>query len=89
MSLQYIYAIQNAVNLFEDYGWSAEAMKWRELEKEMQLLVDTYQCEWKTVVENPELRKRFKHFVNSDEKDSNVKMRQERAQSVPVDWNAQ
>lgn len=27
MSLQYIYAIQNAVDLFEDYGWTAEAEK--------------------------------------------------------------
>jgi nitrite reductase (NADH) large subunit len=34
-------------------------------EKEMQGLVDSYSCEWKEVVESPELRKRFSHFVNA------------------------
>jgi len=44
------------------------------LEKEMQFLVDHYKCEWKEVVENPELRKRFNHFVNApEEKDPTVK----------------
>ena len=40
MSLQYIYAIQNAITLFEDYGWTAEAAKWRELEKRMKHAVN-------------------------------------------------
>ncbi len=45
-----------------------------QLEKEMQFMVDTYSCEWKEVVENPELRKRFTHFVNAPEvKDPTVK----------------
>ena len=37
-----------------------------ELEAEMQLVVDTYECEWKKAVTDPETRKRFRHFVNSD-----------------------
>ncbi len=37
-----------------------------QLEEEMQFMVDTFQCEWKSVVNNPELRKKFKAFVNSD-----------------------
>jgi nitrite reductase (NADH) large subunit len=37
-------------------------------EIEMQALVDSYRCEWKEVVENPELRKRFRHFVNAPRK---------------------
>ena len=37
-------------------------------EEEMQGLVDSYSCEWKDVVENPELRKRFVHFVNAPRK---------------------
>ncbi|MBP9046185.1 MAG: nitrite reductase large subunit NirB, partial [Moraxellaceae bacterium] len=35
-----------------------------ELEADMQHLVDTYQCEWKTTIEDPEKLKRFRHFVN-------------------------
>ncbi|MGZ8542080.1 MAG: nitrite reductase large subunit NirB, partial [Chitinophagaceae bacterium] len=34
-------------------------------ENEMQLLVDSYECEWKAAIENPEIRKRFNHFVNA------------------------
>lgn len=45
-----------------------------QLEAEMQLLVDHYKCEWKEAVENPEIRKRFVHFVNAPaEKDPHVK----------------
>ncbi|WP_153799193.1 nitrite reductase large subunit NirB [Foetidibacter luteolus] len=44
-----------------------------QLEAEMQLLVDNYKCEWKEVVETPELRKRFNHFVNAPaEKDPTI-----------------
>ena len=35
------------------------------LEAEMALLIDTYHCEWREVVGNPELRKQFTHFVNA------------------------
>lgn len=38
-----------------------------ELETQMQHLIDTYQCEWKTTIEDPEKLKRFAPFVNSDE----------------------
>ena len=40
----------------------------QELEHHMADLVDTYQCEWKTAVEDPEKRKRFREFVNAPEK---------------------
>ena len=30
-----------------------------DLEREMQFMVDTYKCEWKEVVNNPELRKKI------------------------------
>ena len=33
----------------------------------MQRLVDTYQCEWAAVVRDPEKRKLFRQFVNTDE----------------------
>ena len=54
-----------------------------ELEKEMESVVDTYQCEWKTTIEDPEKMKRFSHFVNSDESDDNVVFTQEREQIRP------
>jgi nitrite reductase (NADH) large subunit len=45
-----------------------------QLEEEMQLLVDSFHCEWKEVINNPDLRKRFAHFVNApEEKDPTVK----------------
>lgn len=42
------------------------------LETEMQVLVDTFECEWKQVLEKPRLMDRFRHFVNSNEKDENI-----------------
>ncbi len=56
------------------------------LEQEMQLLIDVYQCEWKEVVDNPDLRKRFSHFINSDEPDPTIKFKEERGQKFPEDW---
>lgn len=57
-----------------------------QLEEEMQLLVNTYHCEWKEVVENPELRKKFAHFVNEPaQKDPSVKFEEMRGQ-VKANW---
>jgi len=55
-----------------------------ELEQEMSHVIDTYQCEWKTTIEDPEKVKRFSHFVNSDETDSNVVFVKERGQIRPA-----
>ncbi len=38
-----------------------------ELEMQMQALHDTYQCDWKAAIENPEFTKRFRSFVNVNE----------------------
>lgn len=58
-----------------------------QLETEMQLLVDNYKCEWKEVVENPELRKRFSHFVNAPaDKDPTIKFEAMRAQKKAAEW---
>ncbi|MGR3811106.1 nitrite reductase large subunit NirB [Jiulongibacter sp. NS-SX5] len=60
-----------------------------ELEAEMDSLVGKYKCEWKEVVETPELRKRFTHFVNAPEvKDPNVELVPMRDQVKAADWNA-
>ncbi|MYM40574.1 nitrite reductase large subunit NirB [Duganella qianjiadongensis] len=55
-----------------------------ELEADMQHVVDTYACEWKEAVENPETRKRFRHFVNSEQGDANVLFMEERGQIRPA-----
>lgn len=55
-----------------------------ELESEMALIVDTYQCEWKTTINDPEKVKRFRTFVNSDKKDDTVVFVEERKQIRPA-----
>ncbi len=55
-----------------------------ELEAEMQLVVDTYECEWKKAVTDPQTRKRFRHFVNSDAGDQHVAFVEERGQIRPA-----
>jgi nitrite reductase (NADH) large subunit len=55
-----------------------------EMEADMQRVVETYACEWKEAVNNPETRARFRHFVNSPEQDSNVVFMEERGQIRPA-----
>jgi nitrite reductase (NADH) large subunit len=55
-----------------------------ELEADMQHVVDTYECEWKNAVTNPETRKRFRQFVNSDQADPHVVFVEERGQIRPA-----
>ncbi|MEY4767066.1 MAG: hypothetical protein RI907_3739 [Pseudomonadota bacterium] len=55
-----------------------------ELEAQMQHVVDTYQCEWKTAVTTPEVRQRFRSFVNSDKVDQTVMFVKERGQIRPA-----
>ncbi|NUM52259.1 MAG: nitrite reductase small subunit NirD [Candidatus Hydrogenedentes bacterium] len=56
------------------------------LEADMAKLVNTYECEWKAVVENPEKRALFKHFSNTNRTDANLKFVRERGQKRPADW---
>ncbi|MGC1195658.1 MAG: nitrite reductase large subunit NirB [Geitlerinemataceae cyanobacterium] len=55
-----------------------------QLEAQMQHLVDTYQCEWKTTVEDTEKLKRFRHFVNTDRPDPTLAYVDERGQKRPA-----
>lgn len=57
-----------------------------ELEEMMQFVVDTYECEWKKVVDDPEQRKWFRQFVNTDETEPVIEMVSQRGQSRPGDW---
>lgn len=55
-----------------------------ELEAAMQQVIGTYECEWRKAVEDPAVRRRFRHFVNSDRLDSNIVLVEERGQRRPA-----
>ena len=55
-----------------------------ELEAGMANVVATYQCEWKTTIEDPEKVKRFRQFVNSDKQDVTLAYVIERGQRRPA-----
>jgi nitrite reductase (NADH) large subunit len=57
-----------------------------QLERDMQQLVDGYECEWAAVVRDPVRRAAFRHFVNSETADDNVVFVRERGQKRPRDW---
>jgi len=56
----------------------------QELEEQMELITQTYACEWKKAVESPEASKRFRQFVNSPNPDDNILFVQERNQIRPA-----
>jgi nitrite reductase (NADH) large subunit len=55
-----------------------------ELEAEMAHVINTYECEWKKAVNDPQTLKRFRSFVNSDKSDDNVLFVEERGQIRPA-----
>ena len=58
-----------------------------DLEKEMQTLVNRFECEWTQAVNDPEVMKRFNHFVNSEEEDDNIVFVPMREQKMPEAWS--
>ena len=56
-----------------------------QLEEQMQHVINSYQCEWKTTIEDASKLKRFHHFVNSDQLDDNIVFVEERGQLRPAD----
>jgi nitrite reductase (NADH) large subunit len=58
-----------------------------EFEKKMQALVDNYSCEWKEAISDPEIRKRFNHFVNAPQvKDPSIQFESMRDQKRAREW---
>jgi nitrite reductase (NADH) large subunit len=57
-----------------------------EMEKQMQYIVDTYRCEWKEVVNDPEKRRLFQQFVNTTETEPTIEFVKEREQHRPAPW---
>ena len=58
-----------------------------ELEKEMQFLVEAYECEWKQAIQDEESKGRFRHFINSEDRDDNLLFVPMREQKIPKHWN--
>ncbi|SEC23497.1 nitrite reductase (NADH) large subunit [Tenacibaculum sp. MAR_2009_124] len=97
-----MYYIQTAAPLMRTAAWLAkleggvEQLKkvvvedslniGEDLEKEMQFLVDAYECEWKQVIESEEEKSRFKHFLNSEDRDDNLVFVPLREQKMPQQW---
>jgi nitrite reductase (NADH) large subunit len=58
-----------------------------ELEASMARIVETYQCEWRTTVEDPEKLKMFRPFLNSNAPDPSIAFVPERAQHRPAHFH--
>jgi nitrite reductase (NADH) large subunit len=54
------------------------------LEADMQRLIDSYECEWKRVIQDPRALRRFRHFVNTDQPDDALVFIEERGQRRPA-----
>ena len=52
----------------------------------MDSLVGTYADEWTSVVKDPERRKQFRQFVNTNERVLGSELIAERSQKRPADW---
>ncbi|WP_081692760.1 nitrite reductase large subunit NirB [Pantoea sp. AS-PWVM4] len=55
------------------------------LEQEMQWVVDRYQCEWQTTLENPSRRALFTATINSDQPDETLHYAEVRGQRQPLE----
>lgn len=55
-----------------------------ELDEQMAQVVGTYQCEWKTALNDPEKLKRFRTFVNCGNDDPSIVFVEEREQRKPA-----
>ncbi len=59
------------------------------LETQMQHIINTYQCEWKTTIADESKLKRFRHFINSDKTDENILFVEDRGQIRPANLEEQ
>ena len=57
-----------------------------ELEAEMAHVIDTYECEWRAAINDPEKLRQFRAFINTDATDPSVVTVPERAQHRPASW---
>jgi nitrite reductase (NADH) large subunit len=60
-----------------------------QLEQEMTALVGSFQCEWASVVRDPEKRRQFRHFAGSKQADDQLQFVAVRGQRQPAPWPIQ
>lgn len=58
-----------------------------ELEKDMQALINSYECEWKAVVNDEQMQAKFRHFANAKVADPAQKFIPMREMKRPADWD--
>jgi nitrite reductase (NADH) large subunit len=58
-----------------------------ELERDMQRVVETYRCEWKAAISDPEKLKLFRPFVNSAAPDPSIVFIRQRQQHRAATWD--
>jgi nitrite reductase (NADH) large subunit len=54
------------------------------LDEQMARVVDTYQCEWKSTLDNPQKLQRFRPFLNSTSGSKVLPYQRVRGQRIPV-----
>ncbi|MFO0694976.1 MAG: nitrite reductase large subunit NirB [Polyangiales bacterium] len=57
-----------------------------DLERDMQAIVDTYQCEWASVVRDPEKRAGFGRYATEGDAADRIVYVEQRGQLRPADW---
>ena len=55
-----------------------------ELEAQMSIVRERYQCEWRTTIDDPQKLKRFRSFVNAETPDQDIRFVRERGQPRPA-----
>ncbi|MED5602316.1 MAG: nitrite reductase large subunit NirB [Pseudomonadota bacterium] len=55
-----------------------------ELEAQMDVVRERYQCEWRTTIDDPQKLKRFRSFVNAETPDQDIRFVRERGQPRPA-----
>jgi len=55
-----------------------------ELERQMQVIIDNYECEWANALSDPDKLKRFRSFVNDSRPDPDIIVTEERGQLRPA-----
>ena len=58
-----------------------------DLEDQMETLVGSYICEWKALLQSPERKKAFTHFINTPQPDPTLAFINERGHQRPADWS--
>ena len=53
-------------------------------ERDIQTLIDSYECEWSRTLNEEQALQRFSHFINSDKRDPDVQFVSERDQHRPA-----